>query len=86
MDSNTLGMLKTLGFDGGMIGVLGVVVTFLFKKLNNLERGLSNTMAADEIRSYVDEVLKEHLEIIDYKLNEISARLNEITKVTVKKN
>lgn len=82
MDISTLG---TFGFDGGLLGIVGTIGVVLFKKLSHLDKGLSQTMNSAQIKSYIDEMLKEHLELIDYKLKDIMDRLNKITKVSVKK-
>lgn len=78
--------INSLGFDGGIIGIVGAVGAILYKKLNKFDDRLSKTMGRKEIKEYVDESLDKRLKIIEYQLTTINDILQKFTKVTIKQS
>ena len=78
--------ISSLGFDSGVIGIVGAVGTILYKKLNKFDERLTKTMGRKEIKEYVDESLDKRLKIIEYQLTVINDILQKVTKVTMKQS
>jgi len=51
--------------------LFGGMVSFTFMTINELRKKLDKTMPKEEIKQYVDDLLKSELKLISYKIKEL---------------